>query len=162
MHIRQAHPPDLAPVVRILNESAGTGANAILSPVTEASRRAWFGAHSPDAHPLWIAEIEGDVAGWCSLSAWRGGREALRGTAEISYYVARDRQRRGVGTALVRHALAEAAGLGLHTLLAVGLETNAASEALLRREGFTRWGTLPGVARWDGRAVAQWIYGRAV
>ena len=159
---RLAQPDDLPAIVHILNQSAGTGANALLSPVTVESRHAWLEAHAPGAFPLWVAEADGAVAGWCSLSPWRGGREALRGVAEISYYVDRDHHRRGIATGLVRHAVRKAAGLGLHTLLAIGLETNPASEALLVREGFERWALLPAVADLGGRRVGQWIYGRAV
>ena len=162
MTIRPAHPADLGAIVEILNQSAGTGANARLAPVTVESREAWFAAHSPEAFPLWVAEAEGAVVGWCSLSAWRGGREALRGAAEVSYYVDRAHYRRGIATALVRHALEAAPGLRLHTLLAVGLETNAASEALLLREGFERWGLLPEIARFGESRAGQWIYGRHI
>ena len=67
-----------------------------------------------------------------------------------------------MGRALVRHALEAAPGLGVRTLLAIGLETNAASLALLSREGFARWGSLPRVAEIGGRRVGQWILGRDV
>ena len=153
-------------MVAILNQFAGTGANALLSPITTASRAAWFEAHTPDRFPLWVAETDARVAGWCSLSAWRSGRGALSGVREVSYYVDAAHHRQGIATALVRHALAACPGLGAHTLLAIGLETNPASVALLTREGFERWGFFPEVAdlhRPSGEPrVGQWVYGRKV
>ena len=165
MTIRNAHRDDLPRIVRILNQSAGTGANARLAPVGVDSREAWFDAHAPDRFPIWIAETERDVVGWCSLSPWRSGRGALAGVAEISYYVDAAHHRQGIATRLVRHARGACPGLEIHTLLAIGLESNPASEALLIREGFERWGLLPGVADLrasGGRRVGQWIYGRTV
>lgn len=159
---RLARLGDLAAIVGILNQSAGTGANALHLPVSVESRRTWFDAHTPADFPLWVSEVDGVVAAWCSFSPWRGGREALRAVAEISYYVDRAHHRQGLATALVRHAIAQAPRLGLHTLLAIGLETNQASETLLKREGFERWGRLPDVAEVGARRVGQWIYGRAV
>ena len=162
MTIRFARHDDLPALVSILNEAIARHQNALLAPVRVEEREAWFAAHPPEAHPLWVAEASGAVAGWCSLGPWRAGRGALRRTAEISVYVAPDRQRQGVGTALVRHALEAAPGLGIRTLLAIGLETNAASLALFLREGFERWGALPGVAEIGGQRLGQWILGRDV
>lgn len=163
MTIRHARPDDLPAMVAILNAAIAHRQNALLAPVTVASRASWLDAHPPEAFPLWVASGEdGGVAGWCSLSPWRSGRGALAVTAEISVYIAPARQRQGVGTALLRHALTRAPEAGIDTLLAIGLETNAASLALFIREGFQRWGALPEVARFGEARVGQWILGRAV
>ena len=163
MDIRLARPDDLPALVAILNAAIARRQNGLLAPVTVEGRAAWLDAHPPDAFPLRVASgAEGEVVGWCSLSPWRSGRGALAATAEVSVYVAPGRQRQGVGTALLRHAVRHAPGAGIDRLLAIGLETNAASLALFRREGFDRWGTLPGVAVFGGERVGQWILGRAV
>jgi phosphinothricin acetyltransferase len=83
------------------------------------------------------------------------GRAALRFTAEISYYIATTRQRQGVGTALLEHALAACPALGIRHLFAIVLESNEASLKLLRKMGFEQWGYLPGVADFDGREVGH-------
>ena len=163
MTLRHARHEDLPAIVAILNQSAGTGANALLAPVSTASREAWLAEHTPDRQPVWVAESGGALLGWCSLSGWRSGRGALAGVREISYYVDAAHYRQGVATALVRHAVATCPGLAVHTLLAIGLETNSASEALLAREGFVRWGLLPAIAHLDRqpeKVTGQWIYGR--
>src|SRR4030095_14073223 len=103
-------------------------------------RRAWFQDHRPEEHPIFIAEVDDQVAGWCSLSAYRPGRAALRFTAEISYYISYGHHRQGIATALVEHALATCPALGIRHIFAIVLEGNQASLNLLEKMGFERWG----------------------
>ncbi len=159
MIIRDALERDLAAIVEIYNQAVAEHATADTDPVSMADREAWLRSHD-GRHPVLVAEREGVVAGWASLSAYRPGRAALRHTAEISYYVHTDHRRRGVATALVTDAIARGPRLGIRTFFAILLEDNAASIALLERLGFRRWGYLPGVADFDGREVGHVYYGR--
>jgi phosphinothricin acetyltransferase len=104
--------------------------------------------------------VDGQLAGWCSLSAYRAGRAAFRYTAEISYYIALAYHRRGIATALVKHAVASCPGLQIRHLFAIVLENNEASLKLLEKMGFEQWGYLPGVADFDGEEVGHFYYGR--
>jgi phosphinothricin acetyltransferase len=122
----------------------------------------WFEEHRPEKHPIFVAEVEGGVVGWCSLSTYRPGRAALRFTAEISYYIAIPYHRQGIGTALIEHALAACASLGIRHVFAIVLESNQASLKLLQKMGFERWGYLPRVADFDGKEVGHLYYGRHV
>jgi phosphinothricin acetyltransferase len=122
----------------------------------------WFEEHPPDAHPIFVAEVQGQVAGWCSLSAYRPGRAALRFTAEISYYIDLAYHRRGIGTALIERALAACPSLQIRHLFAIVLENNEASLQLLQKMGFEQWGYLPRVANFDGSEVGHLYYGRHV
>lgn len=161
--LRLATASDAEAIAEIYNQAVRAGfQTAELSPVSVASRLTWLAAHPPDAYPVWVLEEAGQVLGWCSLSAYRPGRAALRHTAEISYYVHQAHRRKGVATRLTRHALAACPSLGLEVVYAVLLDVNEASVALLEREGFERWGHLPGVARIGEVVCGQWIYGRRV
>ena len=161
--IRTARRGDLPAIVAIYNEAVEDRfATADLEPATVRSREAWLDAHDPHSHPIYVGELDGAVVGWCSLTSYRGGRAAVRRTAEISYYVARAARRRGIGLALVEHAVREAPALGLHVLFAIILERNGASIRLMERCGFSRWGRLPDVAEIEGALVAHVYYGRAV
>jgi len=161
--VRLADRADLPAIVAIYNEAvADRFATADLEPVTMEARAAWFDAHDPHAYPIYVVEQDGAVAGWCSLTAYRGGRAAVRRTAEISYYVARAARGRGLGRTLVERALGDAPALGLHVLFAIILEPNTASVRLMERCGFERWGRLPAVAEIEGRLVDHLYYGRAV
>lgn len=160
--IRTATPEDLAAIVAIYNEAvAERFATADLEPVTVDQRSAWFHEHDPTL-PIYVAEHAGVVVGWCSLSAHRPGRAAVRRTAEISYYVRGDCRRRGIGTLLVSHAMKEAPRLGKHVLFGILLERNTASINLLKRCGFELWGRLPDAAAIDGELVSHVYYGRKV
>jgi phosphinothricin acetyltransferase len=161
--IRPATIDDLSSIVTIYNEAIDQRfATADLEPVTVEQRSAWFHEHDPASLPIYVAEREGTLAGWCSLSAYRPGRAALRRTAEISYYVSAAARGRGVGTALVQHAIDQAPRLGKHVLFGILLEKNAASIGLLKKCGFELWGRLPDAALIDDKLVSHVYYGRHV
>lgn len=161
--IRLASPDDLAAIVAIYNGAVEQRfATTDLRPVTVAQRTAWFDDHDPATFPIHVFEEGGTVLGWCSFSSYRSGREAVLGTAEISYYVGGDSRRRGVGTALVQHAVREAPRLGKRVLFGILLETNHASIRLMERCGFELWGRLPDVAMIEGQLVSHLYYGRRV
>ena len=161
--IRTATIDDLLSIVAIYNEAVEQRfATADLEPVTVQQRSAWFHEHDPASLPIYVAEREGALAGWCSLSAYRPGRAALRRTAEISYYVSAAVRGHGVGTALVQHAIDQAPRLGIHVLFGILLEKNGASVALLKKCGFELWGRLPDAALIDGELVSHVYYGRHV
>ena len=161
--IRLARPGDLPAIVDIYNQSIPSKqSTGDTQPLRVEDRLAWFREHRPDEHPIFVADVDGQVAGWCSLSAYRPGRPALRFTAEISYYIASAHQRQGLATALVEHALAACLGLEIRHLFAIVLEGNQASIRLLEKMGFAQWGYLPRVADFDGKEVGHLYYGRHV
>lgn len=164
MRIRTATIDDLSSIVSIYNEAVEQRfATADLEPITVEQRSAWFHEHDPASLPIYVAERDGGtLVGWCSLSAYRPGRGALRQTAEISYYVSAAVRGRGVATALVQHAIDQAPRLGKHVLFGILLERNAASVGLLKKCGFELWGRLPDAALIDGELVSHVYYGRHV
>ena len=161
--IRTATLDELVAIVAIYNEAvAARFASAVLDPVTVSERPAWFREPDREGLPIYVAEREDKVEGWCSLSAYRPGRAALRRTAEISYYNRSAARRTGVATALVQHAIGEAPRLGKQVLFGILLERNTASISLLKKSGFELWGRLPDVASIDGELVSHVYYGRTV
>ena len=148
--IRDARESDLESIVRIYNAAIpGRLATADTEPVSVESRRAWFREHDAARHPLWVAERDGRVVGWLSVSAFYG-RPAYAATAELSVYVDPTAQRAGVARELVQHALDRASALGLRTYLGFIFAHNARSLALFRTFGFEPWAHLPRVAVLDG------------
>jgi L-amino acid N-acyltransferase YncA len=159
--IRHAERKDLASIVAIYNAAIpGRTATADTQPIPIESREAWFLEHVPDRHPLWVADTDELVAAWLGLSSFHG-RPAYARTAEVSLYVHPGQQGRGVGAALLAHAVEQAAGLGLDTLLAFIFAHNTPSLVLFSRHAFARWGLLPGVAVLDGARRDLIILGRA-
>ncbi|MFT7710568.1 GNAT family N-acetyltransferase [Clavibacter tessellarius] len=98
--------------------------------------------------PLAILDDDGAVAGRISLNTIvRGAFESCA----IGYWLAADRTGRGLATEAVRAAVALAFGeLGLHRVEAGTLVHNAASQAVLARCGFTRYGLAPRYLRIAG------------
>ena len=123
-----------------------------MEPVTTEGRLPWFREHSPDGHPLWVAEIDGAIAGWFSFHSFIT-RCAYRGTAEVSgVYVGESCRRRGVARSLLEEAIARSPQLGITVLVGCIFGHNEPSLKLFERFGFQRWGFLPRIARLDGVA----------
>ena len=161
--IRLASLNDLPAIVGIYNEAVERGfATAELRSITVDERIGWFRDHDPSTLPIYVFETDHMGRGWCSLSAYRPGRGALAGTAEISYYVRYDSQRQGIGSTLVQHAVKQAPALGKRILFGVLLERNTPSIRLMQKCGFDHGGRLPDVASFDGELVSHLYYGRKV
>ena len=159
-HIRKADISDLPNIVAIYNQAVPTRrstANTI--PWTVESRTPWFIEHEPDKHPIFVAEIDGQVVGWCSLSVYRPGRLALRFTAEISYYIDGNFHRQGVGQALILHALEVCPALNIKNVIAVIMDRNEPSKKILEKLGFEQWAYLPRVLDFDGQEFGEYYYG---
>ena len=159
-HIRIANLSELPDIVAIYNQAVPTRrstANTI--PWTVEGRTPWFIEHTPDKHPIYVAEIDGLVAGWCSLSAYRPGRLALRFTAEISYYIDSAHQRQGIGLRLIRHVVTVCPSLDIKNIIAVIIDQNEPSRRLLEKLGFNQWAYLPRVLDFDGQEFGEFYYG---
>jgi len=160
---RIATEEDLPAITEIYNQAiALQSATADISPVSMESRRTWLKEHSPNQHPVLIAENGDDILGWCSLSAYRPGRMALRHTAEISYYVDEHFRGKGVGSLLISNAIEQCDKLGIKTLFAIILDINRDSTLILEKFGFEQWGHLPSVADFEGRECGHLYYGLRV
>ncbi|MHC4520062.1 MAG: GNAT family N-acetyltransferase [Planctomycetota bacterium] len=163
MDIRVACEGDLAEIVAIYNQAVTErGATADLTLVSVDARREWFAEHSPETYPIWVAQGSDGIVGWCSLSAYRPGRMALRHTAEISYYVDAGHRRQGVARGLIQHAIGQCPALQMKNLFCLLLDVNVPSIRLLETLGFVQWGHMPDVAEFDGRRCGHLIYGRRV
>lgn len=108
---------------------------------------AWDAAHRPDCRLVAIEDES--VAGWAALSPV-SVRAAYAGVAEVSVYVARARQGRGLGGRLLEALIARSEEAGVWTLQAVVFPQNAVSLALHRRVGFREVGRRERIARLRG------------
>jgi len=149
--IRLATQADLSAINDIYNYYVlNSTCNYQEEPSSGAEREIWFIAHGPQ-HPITVAVSEGTIIGWASISPFRA-RSAYRFTVENSIYVRHDRQRQGVGNALLLDCIERAKALGHHTIIAgidgeqaasVNIHTRAGFEqvAVLKQVGFkhNRW-----------------------
>jgi L-amino acid N-acyltransferase YncA len=163
MKIRKAKPEDLQQITGIYNQAVQAGMKtADLTPVTVESRKHWFDDNTGSKFHILVAEDSSKVIGYLSISPYRPGREALRHTAEVSYYIDFDYHRRGAASSLLERALELCPSLDIKTLFAILLDTNKASVYLLEKYGFHQWGHLPDIAVFDGVEVGQYYYGKRV
>jgi len=150
--IRHAAPSDLPEIVAIYNTAIpGRIATADLAPVGIDDRKQWFAEFDPARRPLWVycGDARPEPLAWLSLRSFYG-RPAYDETVEVGIYTASGAQRRGYGRQLLDHAIREAPGMRITTLLAFTFAHNAPSLGLFRAAGFREWGALPGVAKLDG------------
>jgi L-amino acid N-acyltransferase len=149
-HLRSATTGDLAAINAIYTHSVlHSTATYQAEPSTDAERAAWFNAHGPQ-HPVIVAEIDGRVVGWGSLSPFHT-RAAFNRTVEESVYIHQDFHRRGIGKAILADLLARAKTLGHHRVIAAISADQEPSLALHRTLGFVECGRLSEVGFKFGR-----------
>lgn len=161
--IREATVDDLESINDIYNQTIpGHISTADTVPYSLEERVAWFRNHNPGKYPVFVAEKDGRVAGWVSLSAYRPRRDAMRYTAEVSYFVDSRYRKMGIGNEMLSFIIRESGRCNVKTLVAILLGHNIASIALLEKHGFKRWAFLPGVADFDGVERDHLFYGLRV
>jgi phosphinothricin acetyltransferase len=139
--IRRATVDDVPAITEIYNEAVLTTTATFDTEVrTVADRRAWFEAHD-ERHPVLVAEVDGRVAGFASLTRW-SDRKAYDETAETSFYVCAASRGRGVGRKLKGAIIDEARRLEYHTLIARVAQESVESLHLNQAFGFVHVGTL--------------------
>jgi L-amino acid N-acyltransferase YncA len=163
MRIRIAKKTDLESLTRIFNQAVLSGfSTAHTIALRPEERLDWMDKHEPGDYPIFVAEAGTEILGWISVSAYRPERMALRFTKEISYYVDEQFHRKGIGSKLIKHVIEEAEKLEIKTLIAIVLERNQASIALLEKLNFSRWGHLPNVADFNGVECGHLYFGRRI
>ena len=143
MIIRKAEREDLPALLEIYNYEVLHGVATLdLSPRTIQEWEKWFEEHNIGNHPLFVAESEGHVAGYVSLSSYRD-KEAYRSTVELSLYVGVADRKKGIATALMRYILEEAKkDVATHTVVSVITAGNEASKRLHQKFGFEYCDTI--------------------
>jgi len=148
--LRQAAESDLAAINEIYNHYVRHSTCTYQeTPESLAGRRRWFRQHGGQ-HPVIVAEEDGQVAGWGSLSAYHA-RSAFRHTVENSIYIHPQQLGRGLGSQLLRELIVQARRLGHRALIAAIEADQPASLALHRKFHFEQVGQLKQVGLKFGR-----------
>lgn len=152
LSIRPALAADLPVITEIYNEAVlTTDATMDTQPRTPEAADEWF-HHYGGKHPLIVAELDGAVAGWGSLSEW-SGRCGYAGTVELSFYVKESFRGRGIGRKLLESLVAEGKRHGHHNIVSRISAGNASSIHLHEAFGFANAGVLREVGFKFGRWV---------
>lgn len=120
-----------------------------IRPESIEARRRWFEHHGPQ-HPVVVAEQEGQIIAWGSLSRFHA-REAFCKTVEHSIYVHPEHRRRGLGAAILDHLIGRARELGYHSMVALIDGEQEPSLELQKKFGFYEVGRLREVGQKFGR-----------
>jgi phosphinothricin acetyltransferase len=114
-------------------------------------RQNWL-ANRAEEHPVFVAECEGQIVGWASLSPFKT-RSAYRFSAENSIYLHPEWRGQKLGTRLLETLITAARERGYHTLLAVIAAEQEASVALHAKLGFQPCGQFRQVGFKFGRLL---------
>lgn len=141
--IRTAEPADLPKLLDIYNYEVKNGvATFDTEPWTLEERGRWMAEHNVANHPLVVAEIGDEVAGYASLSAFNS-KGAFASTVELSVYVDAGYRGEGVGRALTEAVIRLAReDCRTHRVVSVITDGNEASIALHEKLGFRRTGEI--------------------
>lgn len=152
MELRPATLDDAEAIRSIYNLEVTTSTVTFdLVPRTLEEQRAWQAARS-GVHAVMVAEIDGAVVGFGSLSSWRD-RPAYSTTVEDSIYIHRDHQGIGAGKAMLTQLVTTATAHGFHACMARIVGDHEASIALHRSCGFE----VVGTEREVGRKFNRWL-----
>lgn len=141
IQLRPANVNDVKSITNIYNEAIlKTTATFDTEPKSFEERLHWFNQHD-SGHPVIVAECNGVVAGWASLSRW-SDRCAYEKTSENSVYVGHEFQGKGIGKMLLSRLVSEAEKSGTHYILARITEGNEFSIRLHKAFGFEIVGVM--------------------
>ncbi len=152
MELRHATGADAEAIREIYNREVTETTNTFdIEPRSLAEQKAWI-AEREGALGVLVAEIDGAVAGFASLSEFRP-RPAYRTTVESSVYVAESARGAGVGRELMVELVDVATKRGFHTIVANIAGGHEASIALHHAAGFE----IVGTQREVGRKMGAWL-----
>jgi len=158
--IRFAERKHLPFIVDIYNQAIRSKcATGDLKEFSLEQRVDWFEKYDKENYPIYIAEINGEVVGFCTISPYRPGREAMSSVAEISYYIDYSYHKKGVGSQLLKYVIADCNRIGKENLLAILLDINRTSINILEKFNFEKWAHLPGIININGKKCGHLIYG---
>ncbi|MDB5813919.1 MAG: phosphinothricin acetyltransferase [Rhodocyclales bacterium] len=103
-------------------------------------------------YPWFVCELDGQIVGYSYAGKFHQ-RAAYRHTTEVTVYVRRGFERRGIGRALYEPLFARLAGEGCHVALAAIALPNQGSVGLHEAYGFTKVAHFSEV----GKKFGEWI-----
>lgn len=159
MLIRKSEINDLPKLTDIYNYEVLNGtATFDIHTKTIQERSEWFYAHNVGNHPLIVAESDGEVIGYASLSAYNE-KEAYAQTVELSVYIDSSYRKNGVATALmseiIKIAKADPVTKKIVSLITSG---NEASCRLHTKFGFTFCGSISNLGKKFGKDLGVDFY----
>lgn len=149
--VRSAQETDIPAITEIYNQGIEDRIATLEGephPVEE--RLQWFRGHGPN-EPVLVAEVNGLIVGWASLSRYKP-RRCYDGVKELSIYVRREWRGKKVGAALLDALLKKGRQVGVHKVVLYAFPFNEPAMALYRKMGFR----TVGIYRHHGLLDGEW------
>lgn len=151
--LREATAEDMPKINEIVNwYIRETTANWSWEERSEQEAMAWFEAHRPPYHPVYVIDDGGCVLAYGSLSHFRP-RAGYWPVAENSVYVRHDCKGMGLGKALMQRLIADAKASGLRVITAWVSDDNTESVRFHEKLGFRSVGALTNIGEKFGRRL---------
>jgi len=158
--IRFAHKFDLPFIVEIYNQSIRSyNATGDLTEFSIEDRLGWFNKFDAGKYPIYIAEVNNEIVGYCTISPYRQGREAMSSVAEISYYIDYSYHNKGVGSKILEFVITDCNRIGKENLIAILLDINKKSIGILEKFNFKKCGHFPNIINMNKNKCGHLIYG---
>jgi phosphinothricin acetyltransferase len=150
--VRPATEADLPAILTIYNQGIEDRVATLeTEPKDLSTMTAWLAQREP-RHAVFVAIVEGAVAGWASINRYNA-RRAYDGVGELSVYVHRDHRGRGVGQRLLGALEDHGRRHGFHKLVLFTFPWNALGQGLYRKRGYREVGVFQEQGILDGRYV---------
>ncbi|MGM9987432.1 MAG: GNAT family N-acetyltransferase [Bacillaceae bacterium] len=153
MIIRIAKQEDIDAITCIYNEAV-KHTTATFDTVEKSKEEMiqWSKRYENPLYPLFVAEVGGEVVGYCCLNPFKE-KDAYIHTVENSVYIHPLHSGKGIATKLLQVIIKEAITIGHKQMIAVITEGNESSIYLHQKFGFTHGGTLSEV----GYKFNRWL-----
>ncbi len=139
--LRPATEADQSAMLEIYNESVlNSNATFDTEPRSYAGQLNWFRMHKKN-HPVLVAEDEGVVIGWASLSPY-SDRCAYETTVEVSIYIHSNFRGKGIGMNLLQIITLEGQKTGSHTIISRITQGNEVSIHIHEKTGYRHVGVM--------------------
>lgn len=150
--MRRARRSDAAAINVIFNQAIEDGnANLDIDCKDLAYRQQWLADHDK-RHPVFVGEMDGEIACWVALSPY-SGRYPYDCVAELSIYVRRDLRGMGLGGLLLKFIEQQAADLGYYKIVLSVFGGNQAALHAYRRAGYRDVGVFRNHGYYKGKLV---------
>lgn len=150
IHIRPVQHDDAAAIADIYNQGINERIATFETELrTVEAMTAWVAEHE-ERYPALVAEVDGQVAGWASVSSYRP-RACYAGIGEFSIYIDGAYRGRGIGRVLLAALIEAAERAGYWKLVSRIFTFNHASRKLCTTLGFREVGVYEKHAKLDDK-----------
>jgi L-amino acid N-acyltransferase YncA len=140
---RLARIADAAELMSLYCESVGEiGHSPVVKKPTLASLQWLVGMCKRAGFPLWTLRKDGKLVAWAMIRAIAWGPEVCARTGDLSLYVAREWQGKGVPSLVVRNVYRGVRSYGFDNVTCWIFSTNRKSLMVARAARMERWGVL--------------------